>query len=182
MYPTFDWSVAPRVIVGGLTDPAPYIGKTFRPTGPKLLSPEDIAATFGKVLGRKVRYQNAPISLFLKFAKSIGLSEFIIVQLYFFLLDYQRDSFGIGAPTDAVMEVGGTGPEEFETIVRRYVAQSPFARRTMGGTAKAAWNLAKAMLTSAPDVDALAQKLSIPRILHGNLAADSLSWQSSHAR
>jgi NAD(P)H dehydrogenase (quinone) len=42
-----------KVIVGGLTDPAPYVGKTFRPTGPKLLSPDDIAATFGKVLGRR---------------------------------------------------------------------------------------------------------------------------------
>jgi len=170
-----------RVIVGALIDPDPYIGKTFRPTGPRLLSPEEIAATFSKVLGRKVRYQNVPINLFLKFGKSIGFSEFIMVQLYFFLLDYQRGSFGVGAPTDAVLEVSGTEPEEFETIVRRYVAQSPFARRTTGGAAKAAWNLARAVLTNAPDVDALAEKLCIPRIPHGNLAADSLSWRSSHA-
>ena len=33
----------------------------------------------------------------------------------------------------------------------------------MGRTAKAAWNFAKAMMTAAPDVDALAEKLSIPR-------------------
>jgi len=41
--------------------------------------------------------------------------------------------------------------------------------------------MARAMLTAAPDLDALAEKLSIPKIPHGNLAADSLSWQSSHA-
>jgi NAD(P)H dehydrogenase (quinone) len=169
-----------RVVVGGLIDPAPHIGKTFRPTGPKLLSPEDIAGIFGKVLGRKVRYQNAPIHLFLKFAKSLGLSEFILIQLYFFLLDYQRGSFGVGAPTDTVRELGGTQPEDFENIVRRYVSQSPFAKQTIGRTAKAAWNLTRAMLTTAPDVDALAKKLSIPQITHGNLAADSLSWRSSH--
>jgi NAD(P)H dehydrogenase (quinone) len=169
-----------RVIVGGMVDPAPYIGKTFRPTGPRLLSPQEIAATFGKVLGRKVRYQNAPINLFFKFGKSIGLSDFIMVQLYFFLLDYQRGSFGVGAPTDTVRAIGGAEPEEFETIVRRYVARSPFAKRTIGRTAKAAWNLARAMLTAAPDLDALAEKLGIPRIPHGNLAADSRSWQSSH--
>ena len=93
-----------RVIVGGLIDPGRYVGKTFRPTGPKLLSPEEIAAIFGKVLGRKVRYQDAPIKLFLKYAKSIGLSEFVLVQLYFFLLDYQRGSFGIGAPTSTVRD------------------------------------------------------------------------------
>ena len=28
-------------------------------------------------------------------------------QLYFFLLDYQRGSFGVGAPTNAVLEIGG---------------------------------------------------------------------------
>jgi len=170
-----------RVIVGALTDPAPYVGKTFRPTGPKLLSPQEIAATFGKVLGRKVRYQNAPIALFLKFARSIGLSDFIMVQLYYFLLDYQRGSFGVGAPTGTVLEIGGAEPEAFEAIVRRYVAQSPSARRSLGGTAKAAWNLARAMLTAAPDPDALAEKLGIPKIPHGNLAADSLTWQSAHA-
>lgn len=170
-----------RVVVGSFVDPAPYIGKTFRPTGPKLLSPEEIAAIFGKVLGRKVRYHNAPINLFLKFGKSIGLSDFILIQLYFFLLDYQRGSFGVGAPTSTVQEMGGTEPENFESIARRYVERSPFAKRTMGRTAQAAWNLTRAMLTTAPDVDALAEKLGIPRIAHGNLAADSLSWQNSHA-
>jgi hypothetical protein len=51
----------------------------------------------------------------------------------------------------------------------------------MGRTAKAAWNLAKAMMTAAPDVDALAEKLGIPRIPHGSLAADFVTWQGSHA-
>ena len=73
----------------------------------------------------------------------------------------ERGSFGVGAPTDTVREISGAQPEDFETIVRRYVANSPFARRTMGRTAKAAWNLAKAMMTAAPDVDALAEKSSI---------------------
>jgi len=170
-----------RVIVGGLTDPAPYIGKTFRPTGPKLLSPDEIAAVFGKVLGRKVRYQNAPVKLFLKFGKSIGLSDFILTQLNFFLLDYQRGSFGIGAPTDVVRHMGGAEPEDFETIVRRYLDRSPLSRRTPGLTARAFWNLARALLTPAPNVDILAEKLGIPIIPHASLAADSISWRNSHA-
>jgi NAD(P)H dehydrogenase (quinone) len=37
-----------RVIVGALTDPAPHIGKSYRPTGPRLLSPEEIAAAIGR--------------------------------------------------------------------------------------------------------------------------------------
>jgi uncharacterized protein YbjT (DUF2867 family) len=169
-----------KVIVGALIDPAPYIGKTFRPTGPKLLSPNEIALTFGRVLGRKVRYQDAPMSLFLKFGKSIGLSDFVLSQLYFFLLDYQRGSFGVGAPTDTVRVVGGAEPEDFETIVRRYVAQSRFAKRTMALQARAAFNLARALATPAPNLDAMAQRLNIPSIVHASLAADSMSWRGSH--
>jgi NAD(P)H dehydrogenase (quinone) len=169
-----------RVVVGALSDPAPYIGKTFRPTGPKLLSPEEIAITFGKVLRRKVRYQNAPMSLFLKFGRSIGLSDFVLTQLYFFLLDYQRGSFGVGAPTDAVREVGGSEPEDFETIVRHYVARSPFAKKTIALQAKAAWNLARALTTPAPNLDVLAERMNIPNIPHATLAADSTSWRASH--
>jgi NAD(P)H dehydrogenase (quinone) len=171
-----------KVIAGALIDPAPYIGKTFRPTGPKLISPEEIAFTFGKVLGRKVRYQDAPISLFLKFGKSIGLSDFVLTQLYFFLLDYQRGSFGLGAPTDTVQVVGGAEPQDFETIVRHYVAQSPFARRTMALQAKATFNLARALITPAPNLETLAQRLNIPSIPHATLAADSVSWRGSHVR
>ena len=62
-----------RVIAGALANPEPHIGKSYRPTGPRLLSPEDIAATYSKVLGRQVRYQNAPLGLFLKVARALGL-------------------------------------------------------------------------------------------------------------
>src|SRR5262249_51691710 len=95
-----------RVISGALVDPAPHIGKIYRPTGPKLLSPQEIAAIMGKVIGRKVKYQNAPIKLFLKVAKSLALPPYLIEELYWFLQDYQRNSFGLGAPTGAVLEVG----------------------------------------------------------------------------
>ena len=53
------------------------------------------------------------------------------------LLDYQRDSFGVGAPTDAVLEVCGSPPEDFESIVRRYVAASPFVERSFGSKLRA---------------------------------------------
>jgi uncharacterized protein YbjT (DUF2867 family) len=169
-----------RVIVGALADPAPHVGKTYRPTGPRLLSPEEIAATFAKVLGRRVRYQNAPLGLFLKVAKSLGLSDYLIAQLYWFLQDYQRGSFAIGAPTDVVRDVGGAAPEAFETIVRRYLAESPLARRSLASRLRAALNLVRALLTPAPDLDAIARRLEFPRIAHAALAADSTRWQRAH--
>jgi uncharacterized protein YbjT (DUF2867 family) len=169
-----------RVIVGALTKPDNLIGRSLRPTGPQLLSPDEIAETFARVLGRSVRYQDAPMNLFLKFARSIGLSDFLIVQLHTFLQDYQRGSFGVGAPTNVVPEVGGRPAEDFETIVRRYVAGSNLARRSVGATTRAAWNLIKATATSRPDLDAMAERLSLPAIAHASLAADSSSWLRSH--
>ena len=139
-----------RVIVGALTRPDDLIGKSLRPTGPQLLSPDQIAETFTRVLGRHVRYQDAPMNLFLKFAKSIGLSDFLIVQLHAFLQDYQRGSFAIGAPTSVVPDIGGRPAEVLETIIRRYVAGSALARRSVGATARAAWSLVKATATADP--------------------------------
>jgi NAD(P)H dehydrogenase (quinone) len=169
-----------RVIVGALTDPAPHIGKRYRPTGPRLLAPDDIAAAFSKVLGHRVKYQNAPIGLFLKVAKTLKISDYVILQLHAFLRDYQRNSFGVGAPTSAVLEVGGAQPEDFEQIVRRYVAASPLARRTVRSRLEAVYNVAAALLSPAPDLDAMARRIEAPTLSHARLAADSDAWLFLH--
>ena len=169
-----------RVIVGALTNPAPHIGKSYRPTGPRLLSPEDIAAAIGKALGRKVKYQDVPMKLFFKVAKSLGISEFLIEELSYFLLDYQRNAFGIGAPTDAVLEVGGVAPEPFEATARRYVEASGFGRRTFRSNLTAVHNPVAGLLTSAPAPSAIARRLHLPALNHPVFAAESPSWRASH--
>ena len=40
-----------RVAAAMLADPAPHIGKSYRPTGPELLSPKDIAGIMAKETG-----------------------------------------------------------------------------------------------------------------------------------
>jgi uncharacterized protein YbjT (DUF2867 family) len=170
-----------RVIVGALVNPAPHIGKTYRPTGPKLLTPEEIAVIIGKALGRKVKYQNAPIKLFLKVAKSLGIDDFVLEELYWFLLDYQRNSFGVGAPTSAVLEVGGVEAEAFEMTAQRYVANSVFRNRTIGSTFTAIHNLVAGLLTPAPNPESIAKRLKLPSLNHPSLAADSPFWFDSHA-
>lgn len=169
-----------RVIAAVLADPAPHIGKSYRPTGPALLSPGDIAGIMGKALGRRVKYQNAPMKLFMKAATSLAIPEFVIEELYWFLLDYQRNSFGIGAPTDVVRDIGGARPEDFESIVRRYAAVSPVARRTVGAKGRALGNLMKALLARAAVPAAIAHRLQLPTIVHAALAANSKSWLASH--
>jgi NAD(P)H dehydrogenase (quinone) len=168
-----------KVIAGALTNPGPHVGKSYRPTGPRLLSPDDIAAIFGKVLRRRVRYQDVPLPLFLKVARSLGVADFVISQLHWFLQDYQRNSFGLGAPTGAVLEVGGSPSEEFEQIVRRYVMASPFAERTLAAKLRASLGLSKGLLARRLDLEAIARRLAIPGIVHAALAADSPEWRQS---
>lgn len=170
-----------RVVVGALVDPAPHIGKSYRPTGPKLLTPEEIAASIGKALGRRVKYQDAPIALFLKVAKSLGIPEFVIEELYWFLLDYQQNAFGLGAPTDAVREVGGVDPEPFETTAQRYVAASGFARRSTRSHLTAVYNLIAGLLTTAPNPAGIARRLELPTLNHPASATASAAWLASHA-
>jgi uncharacterized protein YbjT (DUF2867 family) len=169
-----------RVIVGALANPEPHIGKIYRPTGPRLLAPEEIAAAIGNALGRKVIYKDVPIKLFLKVAKSLGIGEFVIEELYWFLMDYQRNAFGLGAPTDAVLEVGGVAPESFEQTARRYVAASGFANRTIGSHLVAVYNLVAGLLTAAPVPSSIAQRLQLPALNHPLFAGESATWRASH--
>ena len=169
------------VIVAGLESPELHISKTYRPTGPALLEPEAIAAIIGKELGRTVKYQNAPISLFLKVAKSLNIPEFVIEELYWFLIEYQRNAFGSGAPTQAVLDVAGVPPEPFGKTVRRYVAATGFGRRTMRSRLTATHNLIAGLLTSAPKPAAIARKLELPILNHPAFATESANWMASHS-
>lgn len=169
-----------RVITGALTNPAPHIGKSYRPTGPRLMSPEDIAAAIGQALGRKVTYQDVSMRLFFKVAKSLGISEFVIEELSHFLLEYQRNAFGLGAPTEAVMEVAGVAPEPFDVIARRYVAASGFGKRTFRSNLTAVHNLVAGLLTSAPIPADIARRLHLPALNNPLFAADSTPWRAIH--
>ena len=170
-----------RVVVGALVEPAQHAGKTYRPTGPRLLSPQEIAAAFGKALRRSVKYVDAPIGMFSRVAQSMGFPEFVIAQVAWYFRDYQKNAFGVGAPTDAVLEVGGQAPEDFDTIVRRYVASSPYARRSIGSRAAAMLRLMGAMLGRGPDLDAFDRRCA-PQVSRAALAADSAAWLSVHDR
>lgn len=163
-----------RVIVCALTDPGPNIGTSYRPTGPRLLAPEDIATTFANVLERRVSYKNISLTTFLKAAAALGYPDYVITQLYWFLQDYQRNAFGRGAPTNAVLEVGGSPPEDFEQIVRRYVNHSAVTKRTISAKLRAALHLMRAAATRAPEID------NASTITHAALVIDSPIWLQSH--
>ncbi|MFF4550073.1 NmrA family NAD(P)-binding protein [Streptomyces sp. NPDC001435] len=169
-----------RMVAALLADPGPHLGRTYRPTGPRLLSPQDIADTFGRVLGRRVVYRDAPAWMLAKVAKSLGYSDFDMAQLRWYIDEYRRDAFAVGAPDDAVLRLTGSPAEDFETTVRRYIDASPDTRLTLASRPRALARLLRAMMAPAPDYRRYERTHDDQPSAHATLAADSTAWRDAH--
>jgi uncharacterized protein YbjT (DUF2867 family) len=169
-----------RVVAATLANPAPHVGKTYRPTGPALLSPEQIAATFAKVLGRDVKYQPSSIDMFIKAATVAGFDPYEISQVRLYLTDYQQDAFAVGAPTGVVRELTGRDPEDFETICRRYVAERPEVVPSLSNKMGALSRLMRAALMRTPDMDAFQREQHHPPLFDPAFAQDAPEWRETH--
>lgn len=168
-----------RVVVGALVDPASHAGRMYRPTGPRLLSPTEIVATFARVLERPVRY--APILpewMIPRAVRLAGYDLFTAAQARHYLRDYRRNAFAIGAPTDVVRLVGGQPPEDFETTVRRSVAEKAEGRRAVGPTLKTLATFMTIPLVPLPNLARLEAEWAPP--IRGRYASDSPIWLASH--
>ena len=169
-----------RVVAEILARPEGHAGKTYRPTSSKLVSPQEIAATFTKVLGRKVRYINMPIGMLLKVMKSMGISNYALAMYQQYAVDYQKNAFAVNAPTDDVRTVTGREAEDYETIARQYVSDSLEATPRLATQFKLMVVMLISMLRPNPKiVPSLAlHEFSDPA--HAVLSADSSEWRHSH--
>jgi len=168
-----------RVAVAALLDPARHAGKSYRPTGPKLLSVTEMTAVIGHVVGRKVRHLRSPLWMFYKAAKAQALEPILLSGLRHYFQDHDRGAFAVGAPNDTIRELTGKHAEDFETIARRHAAL-PESRQSFGARLAAlARFLAVPML---PGFDPAAydrrQKQPMPPTPH--LALDDADWSASH--
>lgn len=171
------------VVVGALSDPDAHAGKTYRPTGPDLLSPNEIAAVLGKVLNRRIRYRDVSEAIFLKALtanKPLNYSPSMLTQLNLYTKEYSRGTFAVGAPTDAVVTVGGRPPESFEATARRAVAERPEARPSMGGKLRALWHLLKTVVTPAPDPDRIEARRNHVILGSPEFSHDNVGWRRTH--
>ena len=126
------------VIAALLKNPQPFYGQRLRPTGPESLSPKEKAMIFSKVVGRKVRYVNIPIWMFLKAAAlmkndsgmEFEISDFLLSQYRHYLNEYKLNHFDVGGTTDVVKMLTGKEPDSYETIVKRYFEKSSYRTRS----------------------------------------------------
>lgn len=169
-----------KLIVVLITAPEKHIGKTYRPAGPILLNPQQIADIFATVLGRDVKYQNISDQLFLKAIGAMGLSSHMQSQLCYYVAEYRRGAFGIGVPNNVMEEIVGVPAEDFETIVQRYVKDSSLVRRSFTQKLMAMGNFAKLLLTPALNVDQYEKRQNHVRLKQPRFALESELWCHNH--
>lgn len=168
------------VIAEILARPQGHAGKTYRPTGPKLLAPTDIATVLSRVLGRKIRYINAPIPAFSKVMRGLGLSEYAIAQVEQYALDYQQGVFAVNAPTEVVYSITGRPPEDFETIARRYANGLTESRPRLSTQLRLMTLMALWMLRQKPKSSSHLAKNEVSDPKRFSLSAQSSNWQRVH--
>jgi uncharacterized protein YbjT (DUF2867 family) len=173
-----------RVVTGVLADPAGHIGKTYRPTGPALVSPQDIAGILGHVLKRKVDYKDVPFKMFSKAAVALGIPLSDIAHIRHYAEDIKSGAFALGGPTDHVLEVSGREPENFETIARRYVNNPSLIHPALdvGSKLDAVGFLLKMLATKAPDLVAWERDRGYPLLSNPVPSQDNAEWRATAER
>lgn len=172
-----------RVAVGALVDPATHAGKRYRPTGPELLSPNEIAAAMGRALGRKVTYMDISEKMMTKALRAnppSNYSQAAVSQLAIYADEYRRGTFAVNAPTQDVEIVGGREPEAFEDIVRRYVAAQPDLRPSFGRRLSAIVGFIKILLTPSLDLAKVQSDRDYVQTRTPQFSQESVEWARTH--
>ena len=97
-----------------------------------------------------------------------------------YAIDYQKNAFGVNAPTDVVRRITGREAEDFETIARRYVSNTPGARRSFATQFKLMLELIISLLRPAPKTAPYLALDEFSERSHVTFSADSPEWRHSH--
>jgi uncharacterized protein YbjT (DUF2867 family) len=105
-----------RVAVGALTHPAVTPGTSYPVIG-EVLSLRDIVATFERVLGRDVRYQEIPDKVWADVALSRGFNAHAVDHLSKLWQSIRSQMRQYEVP-DTILRLGGRNPKTVEEFVR----------------------------------------------------------------
>lgn len=170
-----------RTIAAVLMDsPEKHAGRSYRPTGPKLLSAHDMAAIIQKVVGNRVRPINLPYWMFSKVARMQGVDPFQVYVLRYYMEDHKQGAFEFeGGVSDVLQQLTGSPAEDFEITVRRYVAL-PFARKTLSNRLHALINFMITPLYPGYNLARYEQEHDFPMPPQPQLCMESESWKVEH--
>lgn len=168
-----------RVVAAALMNPEQHAGKSYRPTGPALLSANEMVDILSRVLGRKVRRFDLPWWMFVRAARMQGLSAFDLSGIRYYVEDHKQGAFEWGAPTNDILEVTGRQPEDFETIARRYAAL-PQAKRTFGNWLSTSIDFLRTPVSPGYNLNQFDRREGFPVPPTPTFAMDDARWKSEH--
>src|SRR5262249_35692748 len=160
-------------------DPERHAGRTYRPTGPTLLSGEDMAGVLSRVFGRTVRLVPTPLWLFVKAAYLYGEPLALLGCMEHYVEEHRRGAFAIGAPTDDVVRITGRPPESVEAVARR-LAALPENRRSAPGTLREPARFMWLPLPRVPTVRRYVRGLQIAAPAATEYSGESAAWRREH--
>jgi uncharacterized protein YbjT (DUF2867 family) len=103
------------VAVAALTEPG-HEGKAYNITGAELLSYDDVAAIFGKVTGKPVKYQDIPPAAAKQAMLGMGIPEWNVDGINELMDQMRADKYAV--TTEIVRNVGQKPPTTLEQYVR----------------------------------------------------------------
>lgn len=161
-----------------LKSPEKHTGKIYRVTGREMLTTQQKANIIGKVLGRNVRVEALPIKMMLKVFKADGFPVRDYSQLRYYIEDARNNVFSKGGVTTVVKDIVGREAEDFETIAKRYIQQSPAAQQSLSNKLRAMVAMIKVILTSLPNLDRYESQMGFPKFKNMTLSSNSKEWAS----
>lgn len=160
--------------------PDRHAGRSYRPTGPQLLTGHDMAAIIAKAVGHGVRPIHMPIWLLGKVARQQGVDPYSISCLRYYMEDMKRGTFSFeGGVTNVVEELTGSPAESFEATARRYAAM-PFARQTLANRLKAFLSFNLTPFYPGYDFDKYDRQMRFPRPVKPALSIEDARWREAH--
>jgi len=167
------------VAAHALMKPERHAGRSYRPTGPQLLSPDEIVQTIACVVGHGVVKVPLPFWMFVKAARLDGASIDELMPYRAYIEDYRSGAFELGAPNKDVLEVTGRPAEDFESITRRYSAL-PAALPTLANRLRTAATFMAIPFSPGYDLQGHARALKEPKPLQAEPAVQSGIWRREH--
>jgi NAD(P)H dehydrogenase (quinone) len=171
-----------RVVATLLTEgPDKHASRSYRPTGPTLLTGREMAVLVGRAVGHRVVPVHLSIWLFGKVARQQGVDPYVISMLRHYMEDMKRGTFSFeGGVTSVVEELTGTPAESFEVTARRYAAL-PMARQTLGNRLKAFIKFNLTPLYPSYDFDRWDREMRLPMPTRPTLSVEDPVWRQAHA-
>jgi uncharacterized protein YbjT (DUF2867 family) len=160
--------------------PDRHAGKSYRPTGPRLLSGREMAQIVAKVVKHPVLPVTMPIWMLGKVAQQQGIDPYEISSLRHYMQDMREGTFSFdGGVTDVMEELTGMPAESFEATAKRYAAL-PFAKPTLGNRMKAILDFNLTPFYPGYNFDKWDGQMALPMASHPSLAIQDEVWRQTH--